>query len=254
MNDLSGRIALITGARVAVNYGQDAAAATMVVDGIRSSGGEGQAVQADISVEADVRRMFTHVRATYGPVDLLVNNAGVWNFQPIVDVTVEEYRRHYDTNVLGTLLVSREFAMQDDVDGGSVVNLTSGGIGPTAPGTSLYTGTKMAVVGITKVLALEFAPRGIRVNAIAAGLIDTAGTRDRFHGIARCGGVGRFLPARPCRSARRHRQGGRLPRRLGRRVHDGTGALRRRRPVVALTGSDAVTPCSLSPFPPPVRW
>lgn len=194
MNDLSGRIALITGAgkgigagiaralaaagaRVAVNYGQDAAAATMVVDGIRNSGGEGQAVQADISVEADVRRMFTHVRATYGPVDLLVNNAGVWNFQPIVDVTVEEYRRHYDTNVLGTLLVSREFAMQDDVDGGSVVNLTSVGIGPTAPGTSLYTGTKMAVVGITKVLALEFAPRGIRVNAIAAGLIDTAGTR-----------------------------------------------------------------------------
>lgn len=172
MNDLSGRIA-----RVAVNYGSDQAAANAVVARITEQGGEARAVQSDISVESDVQRMFSYVRGAYGPVDLLVNNAGIWRFQPVVDVTVEEYRRHYDTNVLGTLLVSREFARQDDVNGGSVVNLTSVGIGPTAPGTSLYIGTKMAIVAMTKTLTLELAGRGIRVNAIAAGLIDTEGTR-----------------------------------------------------------------------------
>ena len=98
-------------------------------------------------------------------------------FEPIVDVTVEEFRRQYDINVLGNVLTSRELARQPDADGASIINLTSVGIGQIGPGTSLYIGTKMAIVAMTRVLAVELAPRNIRVNAIAAGLIDTEGTR-----------------------------------------------------------------------------
>ena len=165
------------GARVAVNYtnGKDAAA-TVAAD-IPAVGGQAMTVQADVSLEPDVQRMFAQVRATYGPVDLLVNNAGVWHFQPIVDVSVAEYHRHYNTNVLGNVLTSQEFARQEEADGGTIVNLTSVGIDPAAPGTSLYIGTKSALVGMTRVLAVELAPRRIRVNAVAAGLIDTEGTR-----------------------------------------------------------------------------
>ena len=192
--DLSQRVALVTGAgkgigagiarslaeagaRVAVNYANGGDTAESVVAQIKAAGGEARAFQANIAREDDVARLFTGVREAYGAVDLLVNNAGVWHFQPLLDTTVDEYHRHYDTNVLGNMLVSREFARQPQADGGVIINLTSVGIGPAAPGTSLYTGTKMAIVGITRVLAVELAPRRIRVNAIAAGLVDTEGTR-----------------------------------------------------------------------------
>lgn len=176
MNELQGITALVTGAgkgigagiatslaaagaTVAVNYANDRPTAERVAD------------------EDAVTGMFERVRERLGPVQLLVNNAGIWTFEPLADVTVAQYRRHFDTNVLGNVLASRAFAGQPDVDGGGIINITSVGIGPAGPGTSLYTATKMAIVGLTKVLAVELAPRGIRVNAIAAGLIDTDGTR-----------------------------------------------------------------------------
>lgn len=165
------------GMTVAVNYTRDERSAAAVVERIRAAGGAATAFQADIGDENAVHAMYRDIRDTLGPVRTLINNAGVWNFQPLADVTVEEYRRHYDTNVLGTVLASREFIRQPDVDGGTIVNVTSIGIGPASPATSLYTGTKAAIAAMTRVLAVEFAPRGIRVNAIAAGLIDTEGTR-----------------------------------------------------------------------------
>lgn len=194
MSSLQGRTAIVTGggkgigagiaraaaaagARVAVNYANGRDTAQAVVDQITAAGGQAVAVQADVAREDDVERLFAETRAAYGPVDLLVNNAGVWDFQVLQDVTVESFHRHYDTNVLSTVLTSRAFAAQDDIAGGAIINLTSAGIIQTGPATSLYTGTKMAVVGTTRVLAVELAPRGIRVNAIAAGLIDTDGTR-----------------------------------------------------------------------------
>lgn len=194
MPELDGRIALVTGAgkglganiaeslaaagaAVAVNYARDEAAADAVVERIKQAGGLAVAVQADVSREEDAVRMFAEVRDALGPVNILVNNAGIWRFAPIQDATVEEFHRHFDTNVLGNVLATREFVRQSEADGGAIVNISSVGVAFTAPQTVLYTATKTALVGITRVLSLELAPRGIRVNAIAAGLINTEGTQ-----------------------------------------------------------------------------
>ena len=195
MKELEGRTALITGAskgigaaiadslaaagaRVGVNYSSDRAGAQAVVDRIHSSGGVATTVGGSVSDETAMQRMFDQLRDAYGPVDILINNAGIWHFQPITDVTIDEYHRHYDTNVLGTVLASRTFAQQTDVTGGAIVTISSSGaLGPTGPGISLYAGTKAAVATMTRVLANELAPRGIRANTVAAGLIDTEGTR-----------------------------------------------------------------------------
>lgn len=194
MGTLDGRIALVTGAgkgiganvaeslaaegaAVGVNYAHDADSANEVVDRITKAGGRAQAFQADVAQSADAERLIREVRDAFGPVDLLVNNAGVWKFAPIEDATEDEFHRHFNTNVLGNVLTTREFVRQKEADGGTIVNVTSVGIVFTQPQTALYTATKEALVGITRVLSLELAPRGIRVNAIAAGLIDTEGTR-----------------------------------------------------------------------------
>lgn len=165
------------GARVAVNYTRDADTAAAVVEEITANGGQARAFQADVGLEEDVARLFAEVREVFGPVDTLINNAGVWHYEPLENLTVDEFHRHYNTNVLGYLLTSREFVKQEEADGGAIVNLTSVGVHRPAPTTVLYTGTKWAIVGMTQVLAVELAPRGIRVNAIAAGLVDTEGTR-----------------------------------------------------------------------------
>ena len=166
-----------TGNPIAVNYASGKSSAGEVVDRIVAAGGRASAFQADISDEGEVIAMFDAIRSDFGPVRSLVNNAGIWKFNALVDLTVEEYRQHYDINVLGTVLVSREFARQTEADGGSIINLTSVGIGPANPGSTLYIGTKAAIAAMTRILAVELAPRQIRVNAIAAGLIETEGTR-----------------------------------------------------------------------------
>ena len=194
MGSLEGRTALVTGAgkgiganiatclaaqgaTVAVNYAHDQDSAARVVETITAAGGSAQHFQADISRSKEAERLMGQVRGALGPVDLLVNNAGVWRFAPIEEATEEEFHRHFDTNVLGNVLTTREFVKQREADGGTIVNITSVGVVFTQPQTALYTATKQALVGITRVLSAELAPRGIRVNAIAAGLVDTEGTQ-----------------------------------------------------------------------------
>ncbi|EWM12455.1 SDR family NAD(P)-dependent oxidoreductase [Kutzneria sp. 744] len=158
------------GARVVVNYGRDQLAADNVVEAL---GGEAVAIRADVSKAADVRRLF----AEAGPVDVLVNNAAAFSFQPIEDVTEREFRRQYDTNVLGPLLAIQEFLKQAPETGGGIINVTTAGVSTNSPGGALYTSTKAALTTLTRIAAKEFGARGIRVNAIAPGATDTEGAR-----------------------------------------------------------------------------
>ncbi|MEV6603918.1 SDR family oxidoreductase [Kutzneria sp. NPDC051319] len=158
------------GARVVVNYGRDRPAADNVVEAL---GGAAVAIRADVSKAADVRRLF----AEAGPVDVLVNNAAAFSFQPVEDVTEREFRRQYDTNVLGPLLTTQEFLKQAPETGGSIINVTTAGVSTNSPGGALYTSTKAALTTLTRIAAKEFGARGIRVNAIAPGATDTEGAR-----------------------------------------------------------------------------
>jgi 3-oxoacyl-[acyl-carrier protein] reductase len=194
MPSLTGRTAIVTGAAkgigaavarsmaeagaaVVVNYLQDEKAAELVVDDIVTAGGRAVAVQADVTRPDDVSRLFVRGRARFGPVDILVNNAGVYAFAPFEAVSPEEFHRQMDINVLGPMLGMQEFVKQPDLQGGSIINITTAGISTTPPYTSLYSATKSAVTAATRVIAKEVAARGIRVNAIAAGPSDTDGTR-----------------------------------------------------------------------------
>jgi 3-oxoacyl-[acyl-carrier protein] reductase len=193
---LSGKVAIVTGASkgigaeiarklasqgasVVVNYSTSKAGADKVVAAIKAAGGKAVAIQADVSKEADVRRMFAESKQAFGRVNVLVNNAGVYEFAPIEEFTPEQYRRMFDLNVLGLLLTTREAVKQFGPEGGNIVNI--GSVAATAaPATgSVYSATKGAVDTITKSLAKELGPRKIRVNSVNPGMIETEGTRSQ---------------------------------------------------------------------------
>jgi hypothetical protein len=111
-------------------------------------------------------------------VDILVNNAAVYSFQPLEEITEGEFRRHYDTNVLGPILTLQEYLKHAPTQGGSVVNVVTAGLSANGPGSALYTSTKGALTTVTKIAANELGARGIRVNAIAPGATDTEGARE----------------------------------------------------------------------------
>lgn len=169
------------GAAVVVNYASDRAGAERVVAAIGKGGGKGGgkaiAVQADVSKSADVERLFAEAKNAFGRLDVLVNNAGIYAFGTIEEFSEAEYRRQFDTNVLGLLLASQQAAKAFGPDGGSIVNIGSGITEMTPPATAIYTATKGAVVSITRVLAKELGPRKIRVNTISPGGVDTEGVR-----------------------------------------------------------------------------
>lgn len=163
------------GATVVVNYASATADAKRVVDAIVAGGGRAVSIQADVSVPADVERLFAETKERFGRLDVLVNNAGRYGFGPLESVTVEEFHRQMDTNVLGVLLVSRAAARAFGPEGGSIVNIGSAASSDPRPGTVLYTATKYAVDGITGVLARELAPQKIRVNSVNPGATETEG-------------------------------------------------------------------------------
>jgi 3-oxoacyl-[acyl-carrier protein] reductase len=163
------------GARVAVNYSSDRGGAERVVQAITDSGGEAIAVGADVSKAADVARLFKEVDSAFGRLDVLVNNAGVFRFGAFTEITEENFHVHYDINVLGLIFTTQEAIKRFSADGGSIINLSSiVGSHPVA-GALLYASTKGAVETLTKGLALELAPRKIRVNAISPGHTETEG-------------------------------------------------------------------------------
>ena len=162
------------GASVVVNYSSARSDADKVVTQIRNQGGKAIALQADVSKASDVQRLFEETKKAFGKIDVLVNNAGVYEFAPISDFTEEQFRRMFDTNVLGVLLASRE-ASKYFGEGGAIINIGSVVTQLTPPASAVYAGTKAAVDAITRVLAKELGPKRIRVNSINPGMVETEG-------------------------------------------------------------------------------
>ena len=163
------------GASVVVNYSSSREGADRVVAEIAAKGGKALAVHADVSKAADILRLFAETKKAFGRLDVLVNNAGVFQFAPLEGVTEEMFHRQFGVNVLGLLLTTQEAAKHFGNDGGSVINISSAVSTLLPPGSSVYSATKASVDAITGVLAKELGPRKIRVNAINPGMIETEG-------------------------------------------------------------------------------
>jgi 3-oxoacyl-[acyl-carrier protein] reductase len=192
MSKLQGKVAVVTGASkgigagiakalaaegaaVVVNYASSKAGADAVVETIAKAGGKAVAVQGDVSKAKEAEGVVAAAVKAFGRLDVLVNNAGVYDMKPLEAIDEEHYHRIFDTNVLGVLLATRAAAPHLG-EGSSVINISSVVTSLNPPGSAVYTATKGAVDSITGVLANELGPRRIRVNAINPGIVETEGT------------------------------------------------------------------------------
>jgi NAD(P)-dependent dehydrogenase (short-subunit alcohol dehydrogenase family) len=155
------------GCACAVNYSSDRKGAERVAQAIIDSGGQAIAIGADVSKAADAARLFKEVDTAFGRLDVLVNNAGFFRFGAFTDITEESFHVDYNINMLGSILTVQEAIKHFGSDGGSIINLSSIVGSHPVPGSLLYASTKGAIETLTKGLALELAPRNVRVNAIA---------------------------------------------------------------------------------------
>jgi len=189
MNPLTGKVAFITGssrgigraaamrfardgAAVVVNYRSDAAAASAVVSAVVASGGTAIAIQADIAKVDDIKRLFRDALARLGRLDILVANAGYCAFSPLAEMSEAEFDRTYATNTKGTFFCIQE-GLAHMGDGGRITCVSTIGTVLNLPGGAAYFGSKAAVEQFCRVVAREVAPRGITVNVISPGFIDT---------------------------------------------------------------------------------
>lgn len=192
MSSLKGKVAVVTGASkgigagiarelaaagasVVVNYATSKDDADRVVAEILNQDGKAIAVQGDVSKAADVKRLFAETKKAFGSLDVLVNNAGVYAFQPLEAITEQEFYRHFNINVLGLILATQEALKYFGPSGGSVINIGSVATTQLLPATVVYTATKGAVDTVTPVLAKELGPKKIRVNSINPGATETEG-------------------------------------------------------------------------------
>jgi 3-oxoacyl-[acyl-carrier protein] reductase len=190
---LSGKVAIVTGsskgigasiakhlaaegASVVVNYVSGQEAAERVVAEITKAGGKARAVKANVARRAEVEYLVAETVKSFGPIDVLVNNAGVFDFKPLAEITEEHFHKQYDLNVLGLLLTTQEAVKYFHPDGGSIINISSIVSSDAPVGSAVYAGTKGAVDVVTKVLTKELGARRIRVNAINPSLTETEGT------------------------------------------------------------------------------
>ncbi|MBT9330338.1 glucose 1-dehydrogenase [Paracidobacterium acidisoli] len=163
------------GAAVVVNYASSKEGAEKVVAEIVKNGGKAIAVQGSVAKADDVKRIFAETKKAYGRLDVLVNNAGVYEFSPLDAITEEQFHRIFNTNVLGLLQATQEAEKLFGEEGGSVINIGSAVTEIHPQASAVYTGTKGAVDAITRVLAKELGPKKIRVNAINPGMVETEG-------------------------------------------------------------------------------
>jgi len=195
MQTLTGKVAVVTGASkgigagiaralgaegaaVVVNYASDQRGADRVVRAIVAEGGRAVAVQGDVAKIEDIRRLFAETKRAFGGLDVLVNNAGVFRFDPIEEVTEQEFHREFNTNVLGSILAIQEGVKYFGSAGGSIINISSVASTNPAPQSVVYSSTKAALDSVTRVLAVELGPRQIRVNSVNPGATETEGAND----------------------------------------------------------------------------
>jgi 3-oxoacyl-[acyl-carrier protein] reductase len=189
---LAGKVAVVTGASkgigaaiakhlaaegaaVVVNYSASKDGAKRVVDDIKDSGGRAVAVKANLANKADIDHLFAETKKAFGQIDILVNNAGIYEFSPVEEITEGHFHKQFDLNVLGLVLATQSAVKQFNRTGGSIINISSVVSTLGIPGAGVYSGTKGAVDAITRSLAKELGSRGIRVNAINPGMVETEG-------------------------------------------------------------------------------
>ncbi|MCJ7995984.1 SDR family oxidoreductase [Rhizobium cremeum] len=160
------------GFAVIVNYASGVEAAAAVVKEIESAGGRAVAVKADIAATDGMKALFDSAEQAFGGVDVLVNNAGIMQLSPIADTTDEAFERQVAINLGGVFRGVRE-AAQRLREGGRIVNFSSSVVGLYQPAYGVYAATKAAVEAITHILAKELGPKGITVNAVAPGPVET---------------------------------------------------------------------------------
>lgn len=156
------------GFRIVVNYASSASEADSVVAAIEAAGGHARALQADVASPASVRRLFDEGEATFGPIDVLINNAGLSRPALLADVADEDYERVLAVNLTGSFNGMREAAKRLR-DGGRIVNFSSSMVGYYAPRNGVYAATRAAVEAMSGTLAKELGARGITVNVVAPG-------------------------------------------------------------------------------------
>jgi 3-oxoacyl-[acyl-carrier protein] reductase len=190
--NLKGKVAVVTGASkgigagiakalaaegvsVIVNYASSQTDADNVVETIVHAGGIATAVKASVDNAAEVAQLFATSAQIYGKVDIVVNNAGVYQFAPIEGVTESEFHRQFNINVLGPILTTQEALKYIPATGGSIINISSVASTNRTHSASVYSATKGALDTLTQVLAVELGPKNIRVNVIAPGPVETEG-------------------------------------------------------------------------------
>ena len=156
------------GAKVVVNYSSSEAAAEDVVASIRAAGGEAVAIRANMGVPAEIVSLFAAVKAKFARMDILVNNAAIMQRVFLNEVTSENIDQHFNVNVKGYLLAAKEAAAMM-TRGGCIINVASAISRMAYPGAVVYTATKGAIDVMSRVLAAELGPLGIRVNVVAPG-------------------------------------------------------------------------------------
>lgn len=194
MNDVGNKVTLVTGAskgigaeiaramgrdraKVIVNYISDKKGGEAVVEDIISNGGEAIAIQADMTRSSDVKRLFAEAVEKFGKIDTLVNNVGVYKFEPVEAITEEEFHRQFNSNVLGTVLSIQEALKHFNQNGGSIINISSVASVRATPMSLIYSASKSAVDGITRSLSKELGSRSIRINSILPGPTHTEGNQ-----------------------------------------------------------------------------
>jgi len=192
MSKLTGKVAVVTGASkgigasiaehlaaegaaVVVNYANSKPGADAVVKRITGKGGRAIAVQADVSKLGDITRLFAETKKAYGKLDILINNAGIYEFAPLESVTPEHFHKQFNLNVLGLLLTTQEAVKLMDGNGGSIVNISSIVGQMPFQSASVYSATKAAVDAVTVALSKELGPKKIRVNSLNPGMVETEG-------------------------------------------------------------------------------